>query len=89
MRDLRRSIIFPDENQGNLIGPRPRTAQRPEFANTARILFRMASHASDATVSGSFARRRPACSTGQLEGCYAVTLVRCSATSFIKPKRPS
>jgi hypothetical protein len=40
MSDLRCSIIFPDENQGNLIGPSPwDRAGRPEFANTARIPF--------------------------------------------------
>jgi hypothetical protein len=42
-----------------------------------------------AAVSGSFASSRTGWLTARLEGCCAITLTRCSATSFIKPKRPS
>jgi hypothetical protein len=91
MSDLRRSIIFPDENQGNLIGPSScDRAGRPGFANAARILVsdgepcRRCGLGDDANEPLT-----AACFDAPLEDSCAITLARCSATSSINPKRPS
>jgi hypothetical protein len=88
MRDLRRSIIFPDENQGNLIGPRHRTAQAAGIrqhgthsVSDGEPCKRCGRQRRIRIVADRLARQR------SLK--IAITLARCSATSCVKPKRPS